>query len=91
MVIDPEFTDIGEAKSKSQTPWRRVRWLLVYPFLRLAGCRMLMTGSPIPLWYSESLNHPAVVKELTDKTLVLADSRIVCSWIPPGQPHHKGP
>jgi hypothetical protein len=38
---------------------------------------MLMTGSPVPLWYTERLDHQVVVKEVTDKTLVLADGRIV--------------
>ena len=38
---------------------------------------MLMTGSPVPLWYTERLDHPVVVKEVTDKTLVLADGRSV--------------
>ena len=38
---------------------------------------MLMTGSPIPLWYTERLDHPVVVKEVTDKTLVLADGRSI--------------
>ena len=38
---------------------------------------MLLTGSPIPLWYTERLDHPVVVKEVTDKTLVLADGRSV--------------
>jgi hypothetical protein len=77
MVLDPEFTHIEKDKSKPSTVWSWVRWLLVYPLLGLAGCHMLMTGSPIPLWYSERLDHPVVVKELTDKTLVLADGRSV--------------
>ena len=76
MVVDPDFSDIDKQKPRSGWSW--VRWLFVYPLLGLSGCHMLMTGSPIPLWYSESLNHPAVVKELTDKTLVFADGRIVC-------------
>jgi len=38
---------------------------------------MLMTGPPIPLWYSERLEHPVVVKELTDHAIVLADRRSV--------------
>ena len=76
MVVDPEFTDIGKNKSKPKTR-RWARWLLVYPLLGLAGCHMLLTGSPVPLWYTERLDHPVVVKEVTDKTLVLADGRIV--------------
>lgn len=38
---------------------------------------MLMTGSPIPLWCTERLDHPVLVKEVTDKSLVLADGRTV--------------
>ena len=77
MVTDPEFTDIGEAKLKSPTSWRWARWILVYPLLGLAACHMLMTGSQVPLWYSERLDHPVVVRALTDKTLVLADGRSI--------------
>ena len=36
---------------------------------------MLMTGSPVPLWYTERLQHPVAVKEVTDKTLILANGR----------------
>ena len=77
MVIDPEFTDIGKDKSKPRTGWSWLRWLLVYPLLGLACYHMLMTGSPIPLWYTERLDHPVLVKALTDKALVLADGRSV--------------
>jgi hypothetical protein len=76
MVVDPEFSDIGKDKSKPMTR-RWARWLFIYSVLGLAGCHMLMTGSPVPLWYTERLDHPVVVKEVTDKTLVLADGRIV--------------
>lgn len=76
MVVDPEFSVIGKDKCKPMTR-RWARWLLVYPLLGLAGCHMLMTGSPVPLWYTERLDHPVVVKEVTDKTLVLADGRII--------------
>jgi len=38
---------------------------------------MLMTGSPVPLWSSERMDHPVIVKSLTDKTLVFADGRRV--------------
>ncbi len=77
MITDPEFSVIGKGKSKHRTVWCWLRWLLVYPLLGLAGCHMLMTGSPVPLWYSDRLDHPVVVKSLTDKTLVLADGRSV--------------
>ncbi len=75
MITDPEFSDIGKGKSKPRTGWSWVRWFLVYPLLGLAGCHMLMTGSPVPLWSTESLDHPVAVAEVTDKTLVLADGR----------------
>jgi hypothetical protein len=77
MVVDLDFSDIGKDKSKPRTRRSWARWLLVYPLLGLAGCHMLMTGSPIPLWYSERLDHPVLVKEWTDKNLVLADGRSV--------------
>jgi hypothetical protein len=38
---------------------------------------MLLTGSPIPLCYTEHLDHAVLVKEVTDKSLVLADGRSV--------------
>jgi hypothetical protein len=77
MIADTEFSDIGKNKSNPSTVWRWARWLLVYPLVGLAGCHMLLTGSPIPLWYTERLDHPVVVKEVTDTSLVLADGRSV--------------
>jgi hypothetical protein len=77
MVIDPDFNDIGKGKSKPSTGWRWAGRLLVYPLLGLSGCHMLITGSPIPLWYNEPLDHPVLVKEVTDRTLVLADGRSI--------------
>jgi hypothetical protein len=77
MVVDPEFNDIGKSKSKPRARGSWLRWLLIYPVLGLAGCHMLLTGSPVPLWYTERLDHPVMVKEVTDKTLVLADGRSV--------------
>jgi hypothetical protein len=76
-MVDPDFNDVGKSKSRPRTGWRWARWLLVYPLLGLAGCHTLLTGSPIPLWYTERLDHSVVVKELTDKGLVLADGRRV--------------
>ena len=77
MVVDSEFSDIGRNKSKPRTGWFWARWLLVYPLLVLSGCHMLLTGSPIPLWRTERLDHPVVVKEVTEKVLGLADGRSV--------------
>jgi hypothetical protein len=53
MNTDQEFSDIGEKKSKPRAGWSWARWLLIYPFLGLAGYHMLLTGSPVPLWYSD--------------------------------------
>jgi hypothetical protein len=80
MVVDPYFSNIEKNKSKPRISWswlRWLRWLFVYPLLGLAGCHMLMTGSPVPLWYTERLDHPVLVKVATNKTLVLADGRSV--------------
>jgi hypothetical protein len=77
MITDPEFSEIGKDKSKPKTVWRWVRPFLVYPVLGFSGCHMLLTGSPIPLWYTEPLDHPVRVKEVTDRTLVLANGRSV--------------
>jgi hypothetical protein len=77
MIVDPDFSDIGKAKTKARKGRSWARWLLVYPLLAFAGCHMLLTGSPIPLWYTERLDHPVLVKEVTDKALVLADGRSV--------------
>jgi hypothetical protein len=77
MVIDPDFSDIGKDKSKTRTAWSWLRSLIVYPLLGLSGCHMLLTGSPVPLWYTEHLDHPVRVEALTDKSLVLADGRSV--------------
>ena len=77
MVVNLEFNRHWEEPSKPRGEWRWVGRLFVYPLLGLAGCHMLMTGSPIPLWYTERLDHPVVVKEFTDKSLVLADGRTV--------------
>lgn len=38
---------------------------------------MLMTGSPIPLWHTERLNHPVPIKKVTDQNLILVDGRSV--------------
>jgi hypothetical protein len=75
MVVDPEFSEVGKDKSRTGRSW--LRWLLVYPALALSGCHMLMTGSPIPLWYTERLDRPVAIKNVTDQTLILADCRSV--------------
>jgi hypothetical protein len=77
MILDPEFSNIGKDKSKPRTAWRWARSLLVYPLLGLSGCHMLLTGSPVPLWYTEPLDHPVRVKEVTDRAIVLADGRSI--------------
>jgi hypothetical protein len=75
MVVYSEFSEVGKDKSRAGGSW--LRWLIVYPVLSLSGCHMLLTGSPIPLWHIEHLNHPVVVKEVIDKSLILADGRRV--------------
>jgi hypothetical protein len=77
MIVDPDFSDIGTCKSRPRKVWPWARWLVVYPVLGLAGCHMLTTGSPIPLWYTERLDHPVRVKMVTEKALVLAHGRSV--------------
>jgi hypothetical protein len=73
MIVDPDFSDIGKGKPKPVKWWSWARWLMIYPVLGLAGCHMLLTGSPIPLWYTERLDHPVLVKEVTETNLVLAE------------------
>jgi hypothetical protein len=75
MVVDPEFSDAGKGKPRTGRSW--LRWLVVYPVLGLAGCHMLLTGSPVPLWYRERLDHPVAVKDVSDQVLVLADGQSV--------------
>jgi hypothetical protein len=77
MVFDPEFSATGKDKSKPRIGWRCARWLLIYPMLGFAGCHTLLTGSPIPLWYTEHLEDAIPVKQVTEKSLVLADGRNV--------------
>jgi hypothetical protein len=38
---------------------------------------MLMTGSPIPLWYTEWLDRPVAVKNVTEQSLILNGGRSV--------------
>jgi hypothetical protein len=77
MIADPDFSDIGKDKTRPRKAWPWARWLVVYPVLGLAACHMLLTGSPIPLWYTEHLDHPVRVNVVTEKSLVLADGRNV--------------
>jgi hypothetical protein len=77
MTFDREFSAIGKNHPHPKPVWRWVRWFLVYPLLGLSGCHMLLTGSPIPLWYTEHLDRPVLVKEVTEKSLILADGRSV--------------
>lgn len=50
-----------------------LRRLLLYPLLCVAGCHTLLTGSPIPLWYVEELEHPEPVMAVADSALILAN------------------
>ena len=56
--------------------WRkRIRWIVLYPALILAGFHTLGTGSPIPLWHIEHLNAPVLVRSITKTHLHLEDGR----------------
>src|SRR5689334_943054 len=57
--------------------WRLLRWMLLYPLLIVGGCHTLMTGSPIPLWYIESLEAPMQVLAAKEDQLVLQDGRTI--------------
>ena len=77
MVIDPYFTDSGKTKA---VPYRcrwRLRGARDYPLPALSGCHMLMTGSPVPLWHIERLDHPVSVRSVGEDALILADGRRV--------------
>jgi hypothetical protein len=77
MIHDPEF---GYDQESKRPVGRRRRWwrrLLLYPLLCLSGCHMLMTGSPVPLWSIEYLDHPVKVTSVGDDGLHLADGRLV--------------
>lgn len=47
----------------------------IWSVLLIGGCHLLMTGSPIPLWYIERLDHPVDVETVTADGLVLHDGR----------------
>ncbi len=77
MIHDPDFGYDQKSKppvGRRRRWWRR--WLL-YPLLCLSGCHMLMTGSPVPLWSLEYLDHPVKVTSISDDGLRLADGRLV--------------
>ena len=77
MVSDPDFADTTEKKAgPNLRPRRRLRWVL-YSLLALSGLHMLGTGSPIPLWHIERLNHPVAVRAIGDDSLELEDGRNV--------------
>ena len=70
--FDPDFSgDEGDEAG----PRRRRRRAWVYPLLALSGCHLLMTGSPVPLWHIERLDHPVPVRAIGQGALVLADGR----------------
>ena len=77
MVFDPEFTDVGKTKTVPGCRRWRLRWAIVCPLLALSGCHMLLTGSPVPLWHIERLDHPVPVGAVGEDALVLADGRRV--------------
>lgn len=77
MTADPEFMEPGKSKRVGSAPpprlWRYLAWTL----LGLMGCHMLGTGSPIPLWHIERLDHPTAVRSVAPDALLLADGRRV--------------
>lgn len=76
MVFDPEFCPVPMTKPGPK-PRRRWPGRLLIPLLLLSGCHSLLTGSPIPLWHIEHLDHPIAVKAIDPEALVLADGRRV--------------
>ena len=58
--------------------WRkRIRWLVLYPTLAVAGCNTLLTGSPVPFWHIESLINPVAVHSISQTHFELEDGRKV--------------
>ena len=54
----------------------RPLWV-VYFFVTLSLMHMLATGSPIPLWHIEHLDHPVRVRNAGESSLELADGRSI--------------
>ena len=77
MTPDPYFTEVGKLRSVPASGWRWIKYIVLVPLLLCSGCHMLLTGSPIPLWYIESLHDPVAVTAIADEALVLADGRQV--------------
>ncbi len=49
-----------------------LRWLVFWPAVICMLPHFLLTGSPIPLWSLQSLQHPVRVEAVTEDHLVLA-------------------
>jgi hypothetical protein len=82
MVGDPYFSDTIKAKMIRGHLGVCLRRSALYPLLALSGCHMLATGSPVPLWHIERLEHPVAVTAVGDDALVLADgSRVRLPFI----------
>jgi hypothetical protein len=77
MTPDPYFTEVGKSQSAPASGCRWIKRIVLVPLLLFSGCHMLLTGSPIPLWYIESLHDPVAVAAIADESLVLADGRQV--------------
>jgi hypothetical protein len=77
MTPDPYFNEVGKSQSVPASGWRWIKRIVLVPLLLFSGCHMLLTGSPIPLWYIESLHDPVTVTAIADESLVLADGRQV--------------
>lgn len=77
MVLDPDLADAGETTSIPAHRRRSRGRYVLYALLALSGFHMLGTGSPIPLWHIERLNHPVAVIAIGDDSLELQDGRNV--------------
>jgi hypothetical protein len=73
MEMDPEFVDTTGKKAVPAPPLRRVGRWLIYSLLGCSGFHFLGTGSPIPLWHIERLNHPVAVRAIGEDALELRD------------------
>ena len=77
MVRDPDFGDIDEMKAVSGRRRHGFGRWVVYSLIALSGLHMVGTGSPIPLWHIERLDHPVGVAAIGDEALELKDGRTV--------------
>lgn len=77
MDLEPELGDVGSKKPPSRPRGIWVRCMLLWPALAFSGCHLLLTGSPVPLWWTDRLERPVKVIGCTEEALILADGRSV--------------